>query len=358
VADLVLGIGTSHTPLLSLPPDLWLTYAQGDQTNPELAYPPNGWVMSYQEGAEYVSPEVRARFKGADPFSQQAAAFKRALDALADTLQSTQPDVTIIISDDQDEWFYEHNMPKFAVYWGASVPMRPRTPVPATHPEVLKAIVAGYGDVPLEVPVASDFGRHLVEHLSEHDFDVAHLTHLAQPYGGQVGRRYPAKNGETDYVRTTQPHEQGLPHGFAFIVKRLYDNQPRPILPVFQNTCYPPNQPSPRRSFAFGEAIAAAVRSWDKPARVAVVASGGLSHFVVDEEFDHSLLHALESRDAETLRSLPRERLFSATSESLNWVALGGAMQQTQLKMELLDYVPVYRTPAATGGGWAFARWQ
>ena len=25
---------------------------------------------------------------------------------------------------------------------------------------------------------------------------------------------------------------------------------------------------------------------------------------------------------------------------------------------ELVEYVPVYRTPAATGGGWGFARWQ
>jgi hypothetical protein len=42
----------------------------------------------------------------------------------------------------------------------------------------------------------------------------------------------------------------------------------------------------------------------------------------------------------------------------LNWVALGGAMHDTPLKMERLAYVPVYRTPAATGGGWAFARWR
>jgi len=26
--------------------------------------------------------------------------------------------------------------------------------------------------------------------------------------------------------------------------------------------------------------------------------------------------------------------------------------------MERLAYVPVYRTPAGTGGGWAFARWR
>ena len=53
-----------------------------------------------------------------------------------------------------------------------------------------------------------------------------------------------------------------------------------------------------------------------------------------------------------------KERLFSATSESLNWVALGGVFEKEPHNFELLDYVPVYRTPANTGGGWAFGRWQ
>jgi hypothetical protein len=107
-----------------------------------------------------------------------------------------------------------------------------------------------------------------------------------------------------------------------------------------------------------GRAIGKAVKAWDGSERVAVIGSGGLSHFVVDEELDKQLLGALERNDEATLSSLPRERLYSATSESLNWVALGGAMGQTDLRMELVDYVPVYRTPAATGGGWAFARWH
>ena len=105
-------------------------------------------------------------------------------------------------------------------------------------------IAKGYGDVAMDVPVASHFGRYLVEYLGDHDFDVAHITHVQQPYGGQVARRYPTPDGEINSVRDTKPHEQGLPHGFAFVVKRLFNNQPRPILPVFQNTCYPPNQPS------------------------------------------------------------------------------------------------------------------
>jgi hypothetical protein len=358
MAEIVLGLGTSHTPMVSLPPELWAAYARGDERNPELAYPPFGQVRSYQEGLEALSPDIRARYRGAEPFAGQAAACTRALDVLASTLEQASPGITIIISDDQDEWFYEDNMPRFAVYWGETVPLRPRLVGGGRDPAVAQAMVRGYGDVPMEVPVASAFGRYLVEYLGEHDFDLAHLTHAAQPYGGRVARRYPTADGELDYVKETPPHEQGLPHGFAFVVKRLFDNRPRPILPVFQNTCYPPNQPSPRRSFALGEAIADAVRSWPEPARVAIVASGGLSHFVVDEELDRAALGALERKDAAGLRSLPRERLYSAASEVLNWVALGGAMQRTDLTMELLDYVPVYRTPAATGGGWAFARWQ
>jgi hypothetical protein len=79
---------------------------------------------------------------------------------------------------------------------------------------------------------------------------------------------------------------------------------------------------------------------------------------VVDEEFDQLLLDALARKDDAALRALPRHRMYSATSESLNWVTLGGAVHGTDLTMELLDYVPVYRSAAGTGGGWAFARWQ
>ena len=128
--------------------------------------------------------------------------------------------------------------------------------------DVIEAIRRGYGDVAMDVPVASGFGRYLIEYLIEHDFDVAHMRYVKQPYGGRVARRYPTKQGELDYVRDTPPREQGLPHAFAFVVKRLFDNKPGTILPVFQNTCYLPNQPTPRRSFAIGEAIADAIGAW------------------------------------------------------------------------------------------------
>jgi Catalytic LigB subunit of aromatic ring-opening dioxygenase len=359
MAEIVLGLATSHTPMLTLPAELWASYAKNDERNPELAFPPHGVVMSYKEALGSISPEARARFRGTDPYRAQAEACQRALDELSSTLRAVNPDVTVIVGDDQDEWFFEDNMPALSVFWGDTAPLIPRQMPPGTRDAaVIEAIRRGYGDVPMDVPVASGFGRYLIEYLIEHNFDVAHMRYVKQPYGGRVARRYPTRQGELDYVRETPPRDQGLPHAFSFVVKRLFDNKPRAILPVFQNTCYLPNQPTPRRSFAIGEAIAAAVEEWKSNASVAIIASGGLSHFVVDEELDRGLLGALERNDAAALRAIPRHRLHSAGSETLNWVALGGAMQKARLKMELLDYVPVYRTPAGTGGGWAFARWR
>jgi 3-O-methylgallate 3,4-dioxygenase len=359
MADIILGIGTSHTPMLTLPAHLWPAYARRDEGNPELAYPPHGWVMSYKEALASISPEIRAKYRGDEPFRAQAEACERALDELSSTLRGARPDITVVITDDQDEWFFEHNMPTFAVYWGDTAPLVPRwLPARVEDRAVAEAIVRGYGDLAMDVPVASRFGRFLIEYLIEHDFDVTHFRYLDRLHGGRVARRYPTRDGELDYVRDTAPHEQGLPHGVAFVVKRLFANEPGVILPVFQNTCYPPNQPTPRRCFALGQAIAAAVTAWSEPASVAIVASGGLSHFVVDEELDRTLLGALEGKNESALCSLPRHRLHSAASECLNWVTLGGALHHTGLKMELLAYVPVYRTPAATGGGWAFARWR
>jgi len=211
MADIVLGIGTSHTPMLSLAPELWSAYAERDSGNPELAYPPHGWVMSYQEALEYLPQETRDKYQGDKRYKEQAAAFKQALDTLAASLQEARPDVTIIISDDQDEWFYEDNMPRFSIYWGDTVRLLPRPVAPGGNPEIAKAMMIGYGDVPMDVPVASAFGRYLLEYLNEHNFDVAHMTHSPEQSGGRVARRYPTKNGELNYVRETPRHEQGLP---------------------------------------------------------------------------------------------------------------------------------------------------
>ena len=47
----------------------------------------------------------------------------------------------------------------------------------------------------------------------------------------------------------------------------------------------------------------------------------------------------------------------SGTSETKNWIAVAGILSGTDLEMDLLDYVPCYRTEAGTGNAMAFATW-
>jgi len=93
----------------------------------------------------------------------------------------------------------------------------------------------------------------------------------------------------------------------------------------------------------------------DSALRVAIVASGGQSHFVVDEALDGSVMAASGSQDQSVLRSLPRCALNSGTSEILNWVMTVGAMYGAPLTWS--EYLVLYRTPAGTGIGVGFAVW-
>jgi hypothetical protein len=53
---------------------------------------------------------------------------------------------------------------------------------------------------------------------------------------------------------------------------------------------------------------------------------------------------------------LPAELLNSGSSEIRNWITVGGALGD--LRNDFTEYYPVYRTPAGTGCGMAFASWS
>ncbi len=354
MAEIVLGIGTSHSPMLSQPPHIWPEHAKLDQRSRELAFAPSGIVKSFESALATADPSYAA-LATQERFNAQHAACQEAIQRLASTIENANVDVVVIISDDQDELFFEDNMPTFAVYWGDSIPIYKRRP-PESAPLPIREAAWGYGD-DMDVRVNPALGWHLIQSLNDAEFDIAHFRYLREVYGGENTRYYPREDGEAPPTRTTDPRRMGLPHGFAFVIKRIFENKDIPIVPVFQNTCYPPNQPTPGRCYDLGVELARAIRSWECDARVAVIASGGLSHFTVDEELDRMLLDGLARSDRDSLRSIPRNRLHSAASETLNWVTLGGAMSESDLGYELVDYVPVYRTAAGTGGGWAFTRW-
>ena len=128
----------------------------------------------------------------------------------------------------------------------------------SSAPALLRASAWGYGDVEMDVPVDADLGLHLIHQLVEADFDVAQCRYLKDEYGGTVG-----PSGYISSPKVTENHRQGMPHAYAYVVKRIMNGKIVPIVPVIQNTFYPPNQPTPKRCYALGRAIAQAVKAWD-----------------------------------------------------------------------------------------------
>lgn len=329
MADIVLGLGSSHSPQLSTPPDLWLTYGEGDKRHQEL-WAADGKPYTFEELLATADRSVIEKELTADKFQTRYNACQQGIAALGTTLEESAPDIVVMIGDDQLELFNEGNMPAVLVYWGETIRSVP-LPVPDSAPAHRKANAWGWNpDREIDYPVTAGLGRHLIEYLVDQRFDVAH------------SRRLPAG--------------QGMGHAFGYLYQRILRQKPIPALPIMVNTYYPPNQVTPQRCYELGRAVRAAVQEWPGAERVAVVASGGLSHFVIDEDLDHRVLEAMRNRDADALFTIPRAKLNSGNSEIRNWIAVAGAVEH--LDMQVVDYVPCYRSPAGTGCAMGFATWS
>jgi len=86
------------------------------------------------------------------------------------------------------------------------------------------------------------------------------------------------------------------------------------------------------------------------------MASGGLSHYRVDEELDRSVIAALQRKDHAFLAALEPRFLQSGTSEIRNWICVAAAAHK--LAFAWHAYVPAYRSSGLTGVGLCFAQWS
>ena len=352
MARIVAGFASSHTPLMSLPGQDWAKRAEDDKRNRELIRPADGAHVNYDELLAAADPSIARDHIHEDVFVQKYECIQQSLDELKQTFCQVNPDVVVAFGDDQDEVFFDDNYPMISVYWGETLTHYPRTV--ASRPGMSEAIrisASVYGTEIIDYPIEQTLGRHVVEQLAERDFDVAQSRYMKEEYGGTIG----PGTWYLDFQRNTKPRRQGMAHAFSFPVCRWFGDRRPPMLPITINTCYPPNWISPRRAFALGRAVRESIEAWESDLKVAIVTSGGLSHFTVDEEIDRRALQGLTTADGGILSTLPRYKLQSATTEILNWVAAAGAMGDT--KMDLITYQPGYRSPAGTGCGCAVGRW-
>jgi 2,3-dihydroxyphenylpropionate 1,2-dioxygenase len=132
-----------------------------------------------------------------------------------------------------------------------------------------------------------------------------------------------------------------LDHAFLSPVSVLCGDRPVPPLAPLWVNCFVAPQPTTRRCFDVGRHIARVVA--DGPWRVAVIATGGLSHFPAlaiervgtsDLVFDRRVIAALEAGDHDALRALSMKELHETGShELLNWMVLLGAVSPARARV-------------------------
>jgi protocatechuate 4,5-dioxygenase beta chain len=181
-----------------------------------------------------------------------------------------------------------------------------------------------------------ELARFINNGLVERGFDMATLTKF-EPQGG---------------------HGRGISHMVSNLMPMIDPKFEIPMIPIFINEYFPP-LPAAARCFDLGVALRDVLA--ERPERVAIYASGGLSHLAdgalpnayVDESFDRWVLRRLERNDSEGLKQLftfDADTLHGGTGETRAWISVAGAMDRPAT---VIDYIPAYR--ALTG--LAFACW-
>ncbi|HWF06990.1 MAG TPA: hypothetical protein VG297_00930 [Bryobacteraceae bacterium] len=335
MARIVLGLATSHGPMLSVPWENWTERVAADRANPRHFY--QGKVYNFDQMVELQKPRGLSGLLTPEVFRERHTRCQNAIRRLGDVFVEAKPDVAVVVGNDQMEIFTQDYVPAFSVFWGSYVEGIPRTPefLASLPPGVARAELDRTPSVYTQYPTLPELGAHVIQRVTSDGFDVAQMTKLPT---GSIG-------------------SNAVPHAYGFVYRRVLRDKVIPHVPVFVNTFYPPNQPPAGRCYAFGEALARAIAAWPEDVRVAVIASGGLTHFVLDETFDQRVLEAMQEDDAATLASLPEEMFQSGTSEIKNWIVGAGMMAEAGLKMNLIDYVPCYRSQAGTGSAMGFAQW-
>jgi hypothetical protein len=298
MANLVGCLAMSHAPQLMLDPDHWALLNNREKERlpdkPELD----------QETAEVKW----AKWNGC----------MEAIAKLRLKLEALDPEILIVVGDDQHENLVDDNMPPFSIYMGD---------------EVEASVSLRYLNQPksenrTRYRVDAQLAEALVNGLMDEGFDPA-------------------------YSKRTR-YEGGLGHAFARVLMFLIPDAARRIVPVMVNTYYPP-APSAYRCVKFGATLAKLVRAVPTANRVVVIGSGGLSHTKIDEQLDARFIQALEQNDTEYMSAMPASVLVEGTSEIRNWIVTAAAANRSGT---MVDYFPLYRTRTGVGCAMGFAYWD
>jgi AmmeMemoRadiSam system protein B len=232
-----------------------------------------------------------------DENAQQLDQAAAAIQELGKALDESKPDVILMFGADHVETFSVTCVPSFAVVAGN---------------RAIAKFAGREHNLPIHREMAEDILNKLVV---DHNFDMAYSE------------------------------DAELGHAFSIPFEFLIGKRNIPVVPFFTNTYVPP-LPTPRRCEALGKAIAEIVKG--RKERVAIVASGGMSHFPgtskytsPEFDFDRWLVSQMEAGNADALLNMTGTQLDEVgNTEMLNWAVMFGAIGAQE--GELIDYIPTW----------------
>lgn len=233
---------------------------------------------------------VMLNFPDAIPQEDRSDIFA-AFTQVGQELRALRPDAVVIISDDHVHNFFLDNLPAFCI--GAT----DAYPTPVEHwLKAEKQVLKGHRGL----------GAHLLTTALQEGFDPAFSMELTLDHG----------------VLT--------PLVLAGIADQVS------IVPIMVN-CVQPPLPTMKRTLQWGRFLASALRSFPENLRIAVLATGGLSHDIatprmgmVNEEFDRRFLSLLASGDNDALIDYVTNNVDEAgngAEEVRTWLMAHGAAQ-------------------------------
>jgi 2,3-dihydroxyphenylpropionate 1,2-dioxygenase len=218
-------------------------------------------------------------------------------------LQALRPDALVIVADDHLNVFSFDAVPAMCVRIGRSV-SRMSQEGAIEFDRALEGLAERY-------PLHEDLAHRVLEQGLEAGFDFA--------------------------ASWSAP----LDHAFLSPLTALYGEAPMPPLVPFWVNCFVPPLPAARRCFAAGQHIARVVA--ESPWSVAIVATGGLSHFpelswarvgTSDIDFDRRVVRWMEQGEHQSLTALTTKELHETGShELLNWMVLLGAVTPARARV-------------------------
>lgn len=326
----------SHTPRLVIPPEDWHHF-------PSFAASMGGFVDV--DGEVISGSELIKKYAGQFVEQTKLPAWRAAYQVVEESLVRLKTavirekiDAMIVIGDDQHELLTRSNYPSLFVFCGDQFKMADR---------YARAAKQGGSSLPDAVVDKMATGFFM---------DKNHLYPSHAPLAKQLVTSLIAA-GMTPAVADENMADPalGVGHAFGVIVRTLLEDSRLPLVPVVVNNYFPPNQPTPQLCWRIGEVVKTAVSALPDALNIAVVASGGLSHFVVDEAWDQHILTLMREGDPQKLQAIPPKYLRSGNSEVMNWIAIAAACQHLQPQWDA--YAPVYAQDHREGVGLAFMEW-